>query len=383
MVFLFSSLFGQVSPAASVSDSTGLPSPSEVFEPEVFSGKELLKYNFNPGVSFGIGGGRLQYGIPNVSLKMGNWTLSGMLGGNNGYYGRNYSFQVDLELPYSVSKKKEVYLAATLAGRAIGSELSSLNKVYFDESLGSILVGVHIPQANNRSRIAIRAGFASLWSFQINANSSGWYYGYQRFNERSHNQPYGEISYQLYALPFGKKQKVLRKIAMGEMRVDSEKVKSTLATWFNPYWSVGLGLDRAIWTPALGIKMGPVNGKVSFWDDLTAWGMFAANGNIDLVRVSNSDKHENWLGIGANYFNSSSDDGLGGSSTDFSGLSLNFNRYNFGKRTSIELKAGVGRATSSSHQWDWDKEESIGTSSTSYVPNFGASFDIYLFKLQK
>ena len=78
---------------------------AEGFEPIVFSGMELLKYNFNPGVSFGLGGGRLQYAIPNVSLKMGIWTLSGMVGADGGYYGRNVSYQIDLELPYSISKK--------------------------------------------------------------------------------------------------------------------------------------------------------------------------------------------------------------------------------------------------------------------------------------
>jgi|GEM_PF-7045907 hypothetical protein len=154
-----------------------------------------------------------------------------------------------------------------------------------------------------------------------------------------------------------------------------------LSKWFNPYWSLGLGLDRAIWTPALGIKGGPFNAKVSIWNDLTAAGMLAVNVNIDIYKLKKWDKKKTYVGLGGAYFNAYSGD-IRGSSTDLLGLTANFNRYYVGRRSGLELKAGIGRAFVSSRDYDFDTGEHTSESRKLIVPMVGISYNLYLFKFE-
>ena len=331
-----------------------------------------------------MGGGRLQNVIPNVSMKMGNWTLTGMLGADNGYYNRNYAYQVDLELPYSISKKREAYLAASLASRSAGRKTSSLGDVYIDENLWSLMVGVHVPLANNKSRLALRGGFGSLWSFQFHNYPSDWYYGYGTFNNQSSNTPYGEISYQLYAFQFGKKQKLLRNLVMGKMRIDDKAIKRGLSKWFNPYWSIGVGQDRAYgFIPEGGLRVGPVKLGASF---IPLYEGHSLGGKVfvDVAQLNSRNRKYNRI-LTAGVIGSEVSDG-----NDYSnliGLSTGLSLEKKKGRFALDISAGVGKTYTSwgyiVHDYGTGAVEDTRESSKGWLPTVGLSAKFYVFKFQQ
>ena len=76
-----------------------------------------------------------------------------------------------------------------------------------------------------------------------------------------------------------------------------------LSKWFNPYRSFGLDLDRAICSPALGIKVGSVSAKGSIWYDLTTSGMLAINVNAAIYKLKMWDIKRNYIGLRGTYLN--------------------------------------------------------------------------------
>ncbi|PCJ66876.1 MAG: hypothetical protein COA58_05340 [Bacteroidetes bacterium] len=339
-----------------------------------FDWNELFRYNFNPGLSLGMGGGRLKYGVPNLAIRMGNWTASFMPGQNEGFYGRDFAMQMDLEFPWSLSKKKQVFLAASLGGSFVTKKSISIGKeIYKSQNLGTMMFGVHIPMSNNRSRLALRGGFATIWNLHFES--------YRRpFYNTEKYIPYGEIAYQIYAMPFGHKQKVLRNVLTGKVKFNGQRVKEGFAQWFNPFWSIGAGLDRAIWTPALGLKIGPVNAKGSFWIQYVG-GYGAFNINADLVKLKSKKEFNKYLGFGLNYFGSSSGE-IHSTSTDILGGTLNLNLYKKNGRSGLELKAGIAYQSRTQSSYDWETSVYNNSSSKKIVLNGGLSYNIYLFRME-
>jgi hypothetical protein len=343
-----------------------------------FDLRELVRYNFNPGISLGLGGARLKFGVPNVSMLMGNWTVSFMPGKYEGYYGRDYAMQFDLEFPWSLSKKKDVFLAASMGGSF--SEKKSIipaSNLFIRKDLATFMLGVQVPMKNNRSRIAIRGGFVSIWDRHYEP------FGRQPRLETERNLPYGEIAYQVYAMPFGKKQKVLRKFLTGEFKPNKYRMRELCAEWFNPYLSLGLGLNRAMgFTPAGGVKISRIRIDASgvYLPEYTLSG--TVNLNFDAFKLAKSDSRVRYITAGLGAFGSS------GYSSDFAVYSLTSGMifYKLNGRSSMDFQVGLGRWYSSSYddspyQGDEDYIDR-SSSDAGWMPTAGLSYNIYLFKFK-
>ncbi|MBI1306759.1 MAG: hypothetical protein GC181_09110 [Bacteroidetes bacterium] len=164
-------------------------------------------------------------------------------------------------------------------------------------------------------------------------------------------------------------------------RVDT--VSNPLSYWFNPYLSVGIGMDRAnFFMPAFGIKIGPVNTQFSVWDDLTAAGSSAINVMVDLFEMKPGKKTINQFAVGYNYYSSYSGD-LSGNSTEMHGCMIGRYSYFKNKLWDFNMKIGVGRFVTENWSYDFDTNITTSTYKKGYFPLVAVGFNIHLFHLSE
>ncbi|MCB0735176.1 MAG: hypothetical protein KDC76_11370 [Bacteroidetes bacterium] len=200
--------------------------------------------NFNLGISFGVCGAHAYYGIPNVAIKLPRLTIQG---NSFTYQDRSdKTIQLDLDWvrinPYRTNR--EVYFSLAY-GRwwHLRTDLKRFNRHY-------TLIGVNRYSLNHRSRTSFKIGWSHM-DDQRYDRRWGW-------NGYPEDIPYAEISYSLF----------LRKFKPGrtvEIKRRNQDTSSHLfGDYANLYLSLGAGLDRAIWAPALGIRLGLVSVQGSF-----------------------------------------------------------------------------------------------------------------------
>jgi len=341
-----------------------------------FSMKSLVAYNLNPGISFGLGGGRPRGYLPQPTIKLGRFEL----GYSPPYDNMSYTmsgFQLDLDVyrfngVQGKPANATVALGLSLQENIRQSISTEINRVSF-------LGGVN-QYVGKRSQFSVKIGALERYAFSY---SGGYYSGdYKLVKDNLQWFPYGEIAYKVYALPFDKKQKLLRRLAKKEMKIDGKKVKNAFANWLNPYWSIGFGLDRALLaTPSAGVRIGRLRLDASgiYIPEYTLSG--AAKLTVDAIALKNAENRRQYITIGANVF------GLGGYSSDFSivGITSGMVFYKLSGRSSVEFNLGAGRWFSSYRDDPpiVEDEDYVDQSSSDrgFIPTAGVSYNIYLFKI--
>jgi len=160
-----------------------------------------------------------------------------------------------------------------------------------------------------------------------------------------------------------------------------QKTAPKWAPYFNPYVSAGLGLDRALFFPAFGFRSQRVNVQVSFFDDLTASGMFSAEASVDVKTLNIKTKYRNVLSVGANYFHSYSGD-ISSSSSNIGGVLVGYNKYRIGGRHQFYGKIGVAYWDRYRTSYDLSTHERSSSSSSGFMPNMALGYHLFLFRME-
>lgn len=328
----------------------------------------------------GLGGGRPRGYLPQPTIKLGRFEM----GYSPPYDTESYTtsgFQLDADVWRFTGYNDEK--AALTLGMGISFREQRPFRIMTETVRFSLLAGVD-HELSPRSKFTVKVGVLNVSTLSYLGEYSYRYPElYTLLGQSDRVLPYGEIAYKWYLLPFAAKQKVIRRMVKGEVKIDKQKVKQGMSKWFNPYWSVGIGLDRAILVvPGGGVKIGPVqiDGSGIYVPEYTLSG--GAKISVDILKIgSNLDKRR-YVTLGA------SAAGVGGylNGTNVYSLTAGMVNYSIGKRHSTSFNVGIGRWDSYSGDEGpitYDEEYiDQSTSDAGWMPTFGLSYNIYLLKLK-
>lgn len=347
--------------------------------------KSNLGYHFNPNISFGIGGTRPFGYFPQASIKLGRIEF-----GATPFIGikgaQTATFQLDVETYLFLGlQNKKANVTIGLGGYLLESRADNITTNI--EAI-SFLGGVN-QTVGKRSRVSLKIGTLGKYTLGYIGEYDYRYPDNNLVVEDSKKwYPYGEISYKLYLLPLTDKPLVRASEPKEKVRIDPEdvkidwvNVKSFFRDYFNPYWSVGAGLDRAyLVTPGGGIKIGPVQ--------VDASGMFlgesfsgGAKITINVFKLGAPDGDRRYVTLGA------SAAGIGEylSGSSVYSITTGMMNYSIDKRHSVSFNVGLGRWSSySGDDYPFGDEDYVdqSTSDSGWMPTVGISYNIYLFKFR-
>jgi len=332
-----------------------------------FKWSTFLTRNFNPGVSLGAGAGRPLQLLPTLQLQTGRFNTKWIYLNSFGKYGGVYSLQIEADAIEVNSKKEFNKNTVSLSG---GWSHYTRNAKYAPwHEQANMLIGLNQYKVGGRQKISFKLGAALTQQFYNTIYAQQWY-------------PYGEISYNLYAFKFNRDK---NSVTLKDVKQAGSFVWSKLPRYFNPFWSNGVGLDRFVVTPALGLKTGRVSTKASLYSDFTAGGGGALSVSVNINKdPSNSEeRYDKWKSASINSFTYSIADG--GSDGYLSIISVLAGKTLYKKqgRHSLDFKAGVGFTRSSDLEvfgLDIGKTEYYRVG---LVPSLSASYDLYLFKFKR
>lgn len=338
----------------------------------------FLSRNFNPGINFSVAGSAPHYYWPTLSLRTGPLSLNAVT-----YHpfidNRAWSYQADLEI-FRFQDRNQVinrnsYL--TLSGGTIKvEEFTEPGRNTYQTLFGMAGINHYLP--NGRSKFSVKVGGAYFWT---NMDIDDW-----RDVETHKWGPYGELSYKMYLLKIRERQRFSTPStdSAGYLAYKKHHRETTepkypwISKWLNPYWSLGVGLDRVMFTPAGGLKVGPVNAKWSAWvNDVESF--LSINANYDHF-LSQGKNYSRYISLGMAITGGGGSDGLSASDRTVYGPMVGYTALKNHGRSGFEAKIGLGRLTNSSSYHDFDDNEWKEHSSTSTVPMFGVSYNLYLFR---
>ena len=325
-----------------------------------FNWKSFFGKNLNPGISVGIGGARPYSLMPQPTIKLGRIELEM----SPVYFtsGIEYVFSAQLGveiLKLEGYKGKPAYLVASFGGFSKGQETSSgwKNKDNF-----AFLAGIN-QRLTKQSQISLKLGALSNYRYTKD-RSHPTNYTYQKTKW----YPYGEISYRLYALPFGERQFSISEACETIKQTDAETIRKFYSKYFNPRISFGVGVTHpALFGPTLGVKLWRLDIGVGIIH-LGGEPWFSINGDLDMLKILKNHEHPSWITVGVS--------GMG--SYDVIG-SIHAGLKNYYKHGSLSVKIGIGIID--------HYDDSIDPNSTptpnSTIPTLDISYSIHLFKFRK
>lgn len=320
----------------------------------------FLGKNLNPGISAGIGGAR-PYGLmPQPTIKLGRFEFE--MSPEYCFSGSEYvySAQIGIEaIKMRGYKGKPVKIVASIGGFTKGYETSKggNDKVNF-----AILAGLN-QQLTKRSRLSLKIGVLHIdYSSYDNSSHPTKYTG-----GNSYKYPYGELSYRMYALPFGERKSFSFYNANKNIKKkDKETVLHWHSKYFNPRISLGVGATHpALFGPTFGVKIGRLDvgvGLLPLGGELE----FSMNGDIEILKIYKKHEHPSWITVGASVIGSYN------ILTSFhAGLKNYYNHRSF------SLKIGIG---SISHYHDHPIDP---PSPNTLIPTLDLSCNLYAYKFRK
>lgn len=321
--------------------------------------KSFLGKNLNPGISMGIGGARPYGIIPQLTLKLGRFEFE--MSPLYSFKGKEYVYSAHLGMEFNKMNgynNKPITLVASVGAFIKGYNTSLFG---FDERNNiAFLAGIN-QQLTNRSRISLKIG--ALHSFNYSTDPNSYYYNY---NGKWY--PFGEISYRLYALPFGDRGFFSLKKAVSDLKqTDKETICSFFSKYFNPRISFGLGVTHpAFFGPTVGVKISRLDlGLGIFHLGGELWVSLA--GDVDIIKILKKNKYPTWLTLGAS---------LMASYDAISSYHAGFKKYY--KHGSLSIKSGIGVIY---HYDDW-YGPNYSPKPNSIIPTLDISYSLYLFKFR-
>ncbi|MBI1306754.1 MAG: hypothetical protein GC181_09085 [Bacteroidetes bacterium] len=324
-----------------------------------FVWKVFWTNNFNPGISAGVGGGRLFYFLPTFRLKFGPVT---------GYFERikygdydKQAFQFDLDL-FRINKSSTQFRDDF----TIGVGMINYHRYTYPVESDHFFIhgGINRYLFNKHWSYSAKIGYKTKIK-TINKHPDNQYQYYE--------MPYGEISvaYNLFAF----KEK-------NDIHINPDAVEREIKNWFNPYLSFGVGFDRILVMPAWGVKIGPLNAQMSgFATD--ASGVYLINAMFDLFKLKENQKYCHHFTAGFNYINSFGGDGLSHTDKIYQGAMIGRKSYRIGSFWDFEVKTGICQYVKTDGGIDLDTNESYEFQTKSYLPMIAAGFTFHLFKISQ
>jgi hypothetical protein len=342
----------------------------------IFSFKSLIGYNLNPGISLGVGGGRVNGYFPQATIKLGRFEL-GYTRWSKKDQNNRMGFQLDVEA-YKFNGWDAMPAAATVGFFVNGWDNTFLETTTEKFNTG-FLVGLD-QNRGERSKFSLKMGIINTHTFIYRGDYSYYFpETYSVIKNEYRTYPYGEISYRFYAFSIAEKQKVIRKMLKREIRFDGPKIKEDLGRWFNPYLSIGAGLDRAFLVmPSVGIRIGPVSADISgmYFESAS----LGAKLTIDAIPIRKVQDERRYITVGvagsgvADY----------GGSTSVVSVNVGMINYNSEKKRSTSFYVGLGRWEDYSiDDYPYTEDGEIFDQSTSrggWMPTVGVSRNLYMFE---
>ncbi len=319
--------------------------------------KNFLTRNFNVGISAGIGSGHAGYVLPSPVIKLGRLELQGSqiqsrLTDISG-------FQAELNaIPIETKSQTEQYFCL-----AFGSMLNR-NFPIRDRQIWSneVLVGYNRFKLNKRTKFSAKIGIG----FTRIDNLQDRYKG-------DHIHPTMELSYTWSALKYIPKDNAILSKHVYQWRM--QKLRPWLAHYFNPYISLGVGADRFIAMPAIGIRSGRVGTKLSLFNDGTAGAGGGIGIDVDLKPLKPRSNYSQNLSIMLSSMSYGIADGGQDGYFYVHGLSIGKSMIKKEGRHRLAFHVGIGR-----YDHDIYTAEPFFTKKLpSITPLADFSYDVYLF----
>lgn len=322
----------------------------------------------NFGISAGIGEGHINFVRPSLALRAGRFNVKGFV--FNGM--RGYQMQYEL---FRINPNDSLKAAFLTIGGGVTEKWITEKGFHYHQwrDVQSLGIGVSLYPNNRRSRFSANL---SLSNFSIIRN--------HLYPLRRKESIFGQVSYTHYLFKFNDfaKEEHVTLFKLKQAKFQQNATVSFLSKWFNPYASFGLGLDRPIYTPVIGLKLGPVSSQFGFniaQEHLPIGGSI----NVDLYSLTPSLKYDHVLGFGGNFYSEGYYDAYSGYEIDIIGTSISYNVYKRKGRHRFSFKLGLGQIRRSNSSFnDPDTPDSYNVT-TSYIPNGGVSVNLFLFKMDE
>lgn len=319
-----------------------------------FNWKSFFGKNLNPGISMGIGGARPYGFMPQPTIKLGRFEFEM----SPVYYVSDAEYVYSVQLGVEVNKMrgykgKPANIVASVGGFFKGHETSTS---WTEKENFAFLAGIN-QQVTKRSRLSLKIGALNTYNSTFEP--------YTQHNPRWY--PYGELSYRLYALPFGDREFFSAKKANTFLQQQSkETICRFFSAYFNPRISFGVGVTHpALFGPTLGVKIWRLDGGLGIIF-LGGEPYFSINGDIEILKILKKRKHTSWITVGASVMGS-----YGSIGSIHAGLKK---YYDHG---SLSVKIGIG---SISH---YDDSPYPTSTPNTVVPTLDISYNLHLFKFRK
>jgi len=251
-----------------------------------FSWISFFGKNLNPGISMGIGGARPYGLIPQPTIKLGRFEFE--MSPVYSVSGAEFVFSALISVEvYKMRgyKGKPALIVASAGGFDKAYEISTGGKGKVNSAF---LAGIN-QQLTKRSRLSLKIGALNSYHFTYDLPTHTTKYTYGN----THWYPYGELTYRLYALPFGEKKLFSFK------KKDKETVRRLQANYFNPRISLGVGVTHpALFGPTFGFKIGRLDigaGVIRF----DGGPEFSINGDLEILKIYKKRKQPLWITVGA------------------------------------------------------------------------------------
>jgi hypothetical protein len=320
-----------------------------------FNFQNFLGNNFNLHVNTGIGGMRPFFASPMPAIKIGptTWKYFSLDGNHQKEY---FQFDIDLFTWNRMNQDHRDYFTISYGSIYDFSD----DRVFYNYEM--LIGGITRYKVGSRFSYSVKFGIFEQWKGDRGQSFSRPHFRVTRFS-------YAEASFSYALLKFSNKP--TRRYSFDQF-----------TGFFNPYISVGIGGDRAILMPAIGLRSGQVHAQFSAWDDLTAAGMMTFNIMVDPVELSRNEMFINRLGLGYNYFYNYSGD-LFGNRNESHSLLIERSAIRRGRHWSLHLKLGAGLNKHTTWAYNFDSGKTRTTSSSTFIPMGGIGVNFHLFKLPK
>lgn len=310
--------------------------------------------NLNPGISVGVGGARPYGFMPQPTIKLGRFEFEM----SPFYYvsGTEYVYSVQLGVEVNKMrgyKGKPANIVASVGGFFKGHETST---TWTEKENFAFLVGIN-QQVTKRSRLSLKIGTLNTYNSTFNP--------YTQHNPRWY--PYGELSYRLYALPFGDREFFSAKKAYTFLiQQDKETICRFFSAYFNPRISFGVGVTHpALVGPTVGVKIWRLDVGLGVIG-LGGEPYFSINGDLEIFQILKKHKYPSWITVGVSIM---------GSYDFLASFHAGLKKYyNHG---SLSFKIGIG---SLSH---YDDSPYPTSTPNTVVPTLDISYNLHLFKFRK
>lgn len=326
-----------------------------------FSWKSFFGKNLNPGISMGVGGARPYGFMPQPTIKLGRFEFE--MSPIYRISGAEYVFSAQLGVEVNKMKGykgKPASIVASFGGFTKGYKTSFLG--FREKNNFAFLAGIN-QQVTKRSRLSLKIGALYTYNSTFDVHTLP---NYTEYN--THWYPYGELSYRLYAIPFGDRDFFSAKKAYTFLQQQNkETICRFFSAYFNPRISFGAGVTHpAFFGPTLGVKIWRLDVGLGVIG-LGGEPYFSMNGDVDILKILKKHKHPSWITVGASV--------MGSYDIIFSFHAGLKKYYNHG---SLSFKIGIG---SISHYDDspYPSEPKPNTR----VPTLDISYNLHLFKFRK